>query len=600
MKTLILGGGKECQLFLELLTTDTLKELNIDILGVIDLNANAPGMIYASLIGIPTYSNLNIALKNKDIEFIIELIENSEHLNELSAEIKSKVKIIDHSIANMFLNLINLRVNQNNILESNDTLENEKILLQNIFDSYTDLDIVMDLKYKIIKANSKFLQFTNLKREKIIGEKLFEVIKNNQLMHNTKKIAALLDEVLINKRTSSFISGINSTENKLWEIICSPMFDEKNNVSAFLLSWHKITNEVFLKRRVEEAESILNSFINSALDWISIKDMNGRYLLVNPPTADAFGFKPSEFIGKKPEELLTPELAIIIDKHDKEVIESKQAHTYKEIIPVRGKNHILNTTRFPLTDYKGEIIGVCTIGRDITNEFRLQEQLIQSEKLVALGKLAAGVAHEINNPLTGILAYTEDIIEDADCNSKHKDDLEVILRETLRCRDIVLNLLDFTRQDNPKFEINDANTILENVLSLITKLPQFRNIIIQKKIDSDLPHIQSDPNQIQQVFLNLLLNAAESMKFKGYINIKTKYDNQKNMCIISVEDEGAGIPDEYLERIFEPFFSTKGTTGLGLAVCKGIIERHRGYFEVKNVKPKGAIFKVLLPIYSQE
>jgi len=253
--------------------------------------------------------------------------------------------------------------------------------------------------------------------------------------------------------------------------------------------------------------------------------------------------------------------------------------------------------RFPLKDYKGSTIGVCTIMRNVTSEKNLSDQLIQAEKLAAIGKLAAGVAHEINNPLTGILAFAEDMVDDLPEDDSHQSDLRVIIRETLRCRDIVRNLLDFARQENPKLEKLDPDMVVEQALSLVVKLPQFRNITIQTNLYDSAPSILGDPHQLQQVILNFMLNSAEAMEEKGVIILSTSYNRRYDKYIISVEDNGPGIPENLIDKIFEPFFSTKGTNGLGLAVSWGIIERHHGIIEVDKTKGGGALFKIILPVY---
>ncbi len=342
------------------------------------------------------------------------------------------------------------------------------------------------------------------------------------------------------------------------------------------------------------------SFIDSAHDWISVKDLEGRYMIVNKIIAQSFHLEPEDFVGKKPEDVLPNELAKMIRGHDLEVISSDCYRTYEEVIPIDERNHYFQTIRFPLKDYKGSTIGVCTIMRDVTSEKELKDQLVQATKLAAVGKLAAGVAHEINNPLTGILAYAEDIMDDLAETDKHQEDLKVIIRETLRCRDIVRNLLDFARQETPVLQKLDPNKVVDQSLSLVEKLPQFRNITIQKNMTASMPQIQGDPRQLQQVILNLMLNAAEAMKGKGTIILATAYNRRLARCIISVEDNGPGIPENLIDKIFEPFFSTKGTNGLGLAVSWGIIERHRGIIEVNMTENGGAIFRIVLPVFNDE
>jgi two-component system NtrC family sensor kinase len=237
--------------------------------------------------------------------------------------------------------------------------------------------------------------------------------------------------------------------------------------------------------------------------------------------------------------------------------------------------------------------------RNVTSEMTLRRQLEQAGKLAAIGKLAAGVAHEINNPLTGVLAYAEDLMSATPGDDPRHADLAVIMRETMRCREIVRNLLDFSRQENPKFERLDPNQVMDRSISLVEKLPQFRNIEIATQKCRTVPAIQGDPQQIQQVLLNFMLNAAEAMQGEGRITLITRHDRSENKSIIMVEDDGPGIPENLRDKIFEPFFSTKGTNGLGLAVSWGIVERHFGTIEVEMSTSGGASFRIIFPAFDE-
>ncbi len=362
--------------------------------------------------------------------------------------------------------------------------------------------------------------------------------------------------------------------------------------------WDLVNAREERKRQLQEIESAerrFKSFIDSADDWISIKDNKGRYVIVNPVVANAFNRKVEDFIGKTVEEVLPPDLARMIKMHDQQVAETKRHLAWDEIVLIDGIEHHFQAKRFPLTDFEGSVTAICTIMRDVSSEKELRDQLVQAVKLAAIGQLAAGVAHEINNPLTGILAFAEDMKDDLSYDDPHFEDVKVIIRETLRCRDIVRNLLDFARQEAPKLENVNPNDVIDRAMLLIERLPQFRNISIQKNIKTDIPHIQGDPQQLQQVILNLMLNAVEAMDGKGSIVLTTEYDRRHDRCTISVEDDGPGIPENMIDKIFEPFFSTKGTNGLGLAISWGIVERHHGTIEIDMAGSGGAIFRVLLP-----
>jgi PAS domain S-box-containing protein len=598
LNTLVIGGGKGCISLIDLTQKHQLQELHLNIVAVADINPQAPGLRYAQKKGLKIFHSAKEAINEIKPDFVIELTGADKLLNELYEIIPPGTKLIDHTVARLFWDLSNAYdTQQKQLIEVNELekqIETEKHFLQNIFDNISDLAAVMDLNQNILRVNKKVIDYLNLTPEEIIGKPCHNFFSPLNMECSQGNTGGLFNRVVESRQAVSIIQITEPPVENHWEITLAPIFNGIGELDSVLVTWRKISERVRLYRERESAELRLRSFINSAKDWISMKDLEGKYTMVNPAIADAFHQSVEFFTGKKPEEVLPGKLAFMVNIHDQRVLQTGRPQFYDEIITIDGSDHHFHTIRFPLTDYKGEIIGVCTIARDTTIEFRLQEQLIQSEKLAALGKLAAGVAHEINNPLTGILAYAEDIhdlISDPDI----KGDINVIIRETLRCRDIVRNLLDFSKQDKPKFELTNPNSIIDNALNLVERLPQFKDINIIKEIYDEIPQIQSDPMQIGQVVLNFLLNAADAMKYKGKIMISTDYMRNQRKCIISVEDSGPGIPDNLRDKIFEPFFSTKGTNGLGLAVSWGIIERHGGSIEIDTGSMGGAVFRILLP-----
>jgi two-component system NtrC family sensor kinase len=227
----------------------------------------------------------------------------------------------------------------------------------------------------------------------------------------------------------------------------------------------------------------------------------------------------------------------------------------------------------------------------------MQKQLMQSEKLASLGKLAAGVAHEINNPMTGILTNASLLLEDLPPDDPRREDLETIVNETIRCRRIVKGLLDFARQSQPEKKRVLINEIVRNSLALLRNQASFRNIEIVEELDPYLPEIFADPNQIQQVFVNILINAAEAMNQNGRIRVASKRaDRVGEQVEVAISDTGPGIPPDAVSKLFDPFYTTKSTgTGLGLAVSYGIVQSHGGTIEVDSEPGYGATFIVRLP-----
>ncbi|UCD30183.1 MAG: cache domain-containing protein [Planctomycetota bacterium] len=229
-----------------------------------------------------------------------------------------------------------------------------------------------------------------------------------------------------------------------------------------------------------------------------------------------------------------------------------------------------------------------------------RQQIGRSEKLASIGRLAAGIAHEINNPLTGVLTFAHLLRQKENMDEQDKQDLDLIINETTRAGEIVRGLLDFARERPAVKEPLEINEVITQTLRLIRGQKQFEQIIIEEKLNDNVPRINGDMNQLQQVLLNLSLNACEAMSDGGTLTIST--ESQNNKAFVKVTDNGSGIKKEHLDQIFEPFFSTKPAgkgTGLGLSVSYGIIQQHGGNLEVESQEGKGTTFTIILPCVSE-
>ena len=230
-----------------------------------------------------------------------------------------------------------------------------------------------------------------------------------------------------------------------------------------------------------------------------------------------------------------------------------------------------------------------------------ENRLIQAAKLAAVGEMAAGVAHELNNPLTTVAGFSELVLEDLPLNSPQREDLELVLREAKRARSVVRRLLDFARQSESVRVRADLNEVVEDVVILTRHLLETNKIDLEMEFGKKLPWVLMDRDQIKQVVLNLLHNALHAMPQGGKLSILTKLrqKKKKKWLILAIQDNGKGITADDLARIFEPFFTTKaddGGTGLGLAVSYGIITDHDGFIDVQSAPNEGACFTVWLPI----
>jgi len=240
---------------------------------------------------------------------------------------------------------------------------------------------------------------------------------------------------------------------------------------------------------------------------------------------------------------------------------------------------------------------------------KAQEQLMNAEKLASLGRMAAGFAHELNSPLTGIITFAHLIMKRLpETDKDNREDLQVIIDQAERCSKIIKGLLGFSRRTGYEVTLTDINSLIERTVSMVKNQARFHNIEFRLNLDRSLPQIKVDSHQIEQVFLNLLINAADAMNERGTITIASRLlkdpeDPSREFIELEFTDTGPGIPEEYLSKIFEPFFTTKPPgkgTGLGLSVSYGIIKRHGGTIFVKSSPGKGASFFIRLPVKGSE
>ncbi len=231
-------------------------------------------------------------------------------------------------------------------------------------------------------------------------------------------------------------------------------------------------------------------------------------------------------------------------------------------------------------------------------------RIMEAERLALIGQLSANVAHELNNPLQGIVTFSHLLLEDDECNNPaNMDALKKIVGQADRCREIIRGLLDFSRQRKPDKTICSLNAVMENCLSLLEKQVLFHNIEIVKNLQIDLPMTIVDPSQIERVFINLIVNAAEAMDGNGKLQLTTFFNAKEETIEIDIQDTGCGISEEDMEKIFDPFFTTKEVghgTGLGLAISYGIIKSHKGNLTARSTIGKGTTFTIVLPVAAVE
>ncbi len=390
-----------------------------------------------------------------------------------------------------------------------------------------------------------------------------------------------------------------------------PIRDDRGAIVGYEGINLDITERKRIEEELRETNAFFKNLIESSVDGIIASDMTGNIFIFNKGAEAITGYTAEEVVGKIHVTGLYPEgMAGEVMKK----LRSRDYGGIGKLTPIQltvmnkaGEAIPIQLSAALIFDQRGKeaaSVGIFTDLRPRLNmERKLQEthlQLVNSEKMASLGKLAAGIAHEINNPLGGILIYSSLLMEDLPKEDPKRQDLARIVQETDRCKEIVRSLLEFARQSEPRMESVDINRAITEGLFFLENQALFQNIRIVKNLDAVLPPAMGNAGQLKQVFMNILINAAEAMHGTGDLTITTSSASNGKSILIEFEDTGEGIPEANLSRIFEPFFTTKDVgkgTGLGLSTSYGIIESHGGKIGVKSRLGEGTTFTIDLPVY---
>src|SRR6267154_5137740 len=362
-----------------------------------------------------------------------------------------------------------------------------------------------------------------------------------------------------------------------------------------------ITERREMERRLYQQQEFARRLVDNFPDLILVLDTGSHYTFVSPRCKDVLGYEVEETQKMEFGSCTHPEDLPAALSLYKDIIAGKQIFASLEI-RVRHKLGEWRRVRFnfsPLSDERGNIEGVVLSGRDVTDLKRLEEQLIQAEKLAAMGQMLAGVAHELNNPLTAIIGVTELLREREGTDDSTRRQLELTHRQARRAARIVQNLLEFSRPASPQKKPLDVNNILERTLQLHEHSLRRNNIEVDSRLPAELPGVIGDANQLIQVFLNLITNAEQAIReVRDSGRIQIRAGRNGNQLTITVQDDGVGIRPEALQRIFDPFYTTKrpgGGTGLGLSICMSIVREHGGIIEAEVLPAGGSAFTIYLP-----
>ena len=366
---------------------------------------------------------------------------------------------------------------------------------------------------------------------------------------------------------------------------------------AMLGNFIDITERKQAEERLEQAAQEWRITFDSITDIISIHDKDNRIVRMNKAYADLLKTTPQELVGKFCHEVMHGTKDPPANCPHLRTIKSGKPAALELYNP--NFEAYFHESTSPLFNEKGEVSGTVIVARDVTQQKRMEEQLILTDRLASIGELSSGIAHELNNPLTSVIGFSQLLIQ-GNVPDNIKEDLGIIYSEAQRAAVIVKNLLTFARKHAPVTQLSQINIVIEDVLRLRAYEQKVNNIEVEKHLAVNLPEIMMDPFQIQQVFLNIIVNAEFAMleaHQRGKLVITT--EKSDGMVKITFTDDGPGITEANLKRIFNPFFTTKEVgkgTGLGLSICHGIVTEHGGKIYVRSAAGQGATFTVELPL----
>jgi two-component system NtrC family sensor kinase len=457
-----------------------------------------------------------------------------------------------------------------------------------------DAVVVTGTDRRILAANEAGAVLLGWSSSEIVGQAIAEQVAPNEQSH----VASREDKVLAGEPQRYETRVINHHTGEERDVaVSSGPFRVNDELIGTVATLRDITDPKRAQDTLARSEARYRHLVESASDAIVTLDANGRFTTVNHAAEIISGYRREELVGQWFAPMLPDDDLPKALGHFQQALAGETGLFDSQFYRKDGEVRTISITYS--TPQKDEEV-LCLI-RDVTDQKMLQEQLIQSEKMSAIGQLVSGVAHELNNPLAGISAFAQLLLAEKKFPPDQRTAAETIYSEARRASRIVQNLLTFARQHKAEKVPTTINQVLDDTLELRGYELRVRGIDVRREYDETLEDTMADAHQLQQVFLNLITNAEQAMEQRdGHHHRLTVRTRRSGEAIrIEIEDTGGGIPPNLIERIFNPFFTTKPTgsgTGLGLSISLGIVREHEGRIWAENVASTGARFIVELPI----
>ena len=481
-----------------------------------------------------------------------------------------------------------------------------------VFDSLTLPALILAPDRTILTVNKSFVNKYGVTKDQVAGRNCHDFFYyfENRCSPDDCPLA----EVLAN-RTGKSVSRHLETRNReeKWEDrVLSPILDDEGEVRYIIENMRDVTRVKTLEKELGEVRGFLEKVVQSSTSGIIAADIKGNILFMNPTAEELTGYTLKQAQDKITiRDIYNPGQAQEIMKKLRDPDLSGKGRLplcHVNVVNSRGEEVPVEMSAAIIYEDEHEV-GTMGIFNDIreklVQENRMRQMLsrvAQAEKMASLGRLAAGVAHEINNPLTGILLYASLMSEAIEDGNAFSEDITCIIEDAQRCKDIVKGLLTYSRHTNPNRETLELNDLVSDSLSLIRDQRLFMQVNVVKELSDEMMPIFGDRNQLSQVIINLVMNAIDAMERVGTLTLRTYRNSKDSRVCLEVSDTGCGILKENLPKIFDPFFTTKEPgkgTGLGLSTVYGIVESNGGVIRVKDTSENGTTFIVELPIHEE-
>jgi len=491
--------------------------------------------------------------------------------------------------------------------------ENDMEWRQRVFDSLSFPTRILATDGTIIAVNDVFIEVYKDTPEEIVGKTCKQI--NQKHFPNQSFPCSNGEECPLHKSIHSktghsvLLHTIDCNGLERWEDrVFSPILDDNGEVSHVIESIRDVTNVKRLEKMYSGMRELIDKVVQSSVSGIIAANRKGDIILANEAAEELFGYTGEEVENVHIEDFYPEGTAREIMKNlrdEKTGGKGKLPITRVNIVNKAGETIPVEMTAAIIYE-NGEEYATAGIFNDLREKLAVEQQLMeaqikigQTEKMASLGRLSAGVAHEINNPLTSILLYGNLMREKLAQEHPLSQSLDYILEDAERCKEIVKNLLAYSRQSQVTKEVFPLNTLVNESFGLIHDQRLFMNVEVRKKLVSHEVLIRADKTQLCQVVINLIMNAIDAMEEKGILTLSTRWDQDKNKAYLEVSDTGSGIPEKDISKVFDPFFSTKEQgkgTGLGLSMAYGVMEENQGRIFVKNTSPEGTCIALEIPI----